>query len=108
MDTIFVEKLKLEYPLTWGEIAKLGSVYIDSNKRVKIRSFLERNGYSICVDANQHSELYKPRFVFHGREVDSTRYIYSDNYNWCKLEKAMEIGLLAALHDFEEQRLINQ
>ncbi len=103
MNTIKMKNLKSDFELTWEVINKHGVKYVAPKNEIYIRKFLESNGYSICVDSSVIHDKYKPRFVFHGREVGVDRKFISDDYEWCTLKKAEEIALKSALKDFEEQ-----
>lgn len=108
MKTIKEERLQNEYELTWKEISEQKVKYFLPNKEVKVRGFLEDNGYSICVDSTDDGKKYKPRFVFHGGEVGEERKHYSDDFGLYSLKKAEEIALMQALKDFEEQLYLNR
>lgn len=104
MDTIKVAELKANYPKTWEAIDEHGFKYYATPTSIKIRSFLEWNGYSICCIPLVHSENYIPQVVFHGNEVGSDRYFRVNDFEPVKLELAKKISLMFALRDFEKSR----
>lgn len=102
MDTIKATELKTDYPKTWEAIDKHGFKYYASPGNVRIRLFLERNGYSICCLPLVHSEKYIPQIVFHGREVGSDRFFRENDFEPMSLKEAEKVSLMFALRDFEK------
>ncbi len=104
MDTITLEDLKYYYPLTHRDVCQHGTKFFLNPKTVNIRTFLERNGYSICVTNILDTEKYVPSVVYRGSEVGNNRKSRTNPYDFepVTIKKAMELALFHALKDYEE------
>jgi hypothetical protein len=104
MDTIKTAELKANYPKTWEAIDEHGFKYYERPGHIKIRSFLERNGYLLRSIPLMHSEKYIPQIIFNGKDVGSDRYLLVNDFEPMRFKQAEKISLMFALKDFENSR----
>lgn len=103
MDTISAEELKLNYPRAFEQINKHGFTYYSKPKHIKIRAFLERQGYSLSCIPDARHEKWVPQINYDGRiyDVDDRKFQTSD-FDQMTLKKALEKSVLYALWDYDK------
>lgn len=104
VDSIKLENLKYFCPLTHKAVVEQNKFYTLKDTAVNIRTFLERNGYSICVTNLINTEKYVPSVVYHGSHVGNARKHRTNpnDFEPVSLDKAKELALMYALKDFED------
>lgn len=104
IDLMKLEDLKYFCPLTHKAVVEQNKFYTLKPDSVNIRTFLERNGYSICCPNVIGTDKHVPSVVFFGHEVGIDRKYRTNPYDFepVSMDKAKQFALIHALKDFED------
>jgi hypothetical protein len=103
MDNITIKDLQLNYPKTWEQVNQFGSRYYQHPNRIKIRSFLDHQGYSLSFLTANNGTKYIP-VINYKNIVDegNDRKFWTDDFEPMSWKKMLEIQITYSLWDYEK------